>query len=126
MKIIPRTSLVGAVLALAALLSAPAAQAFRCNSFVIDEGMHKAEVLKKCGAPSLRDSRTEKRIIRVRDGAINSTRPGSAQGQVIEREREILVNIEEWTYNFGPSQFMQLLIFEDGRLKTVQDLGYGS
>jgi len=122
----PCPSLAGVLLALAALLCAPAAQAFRCNSFVIDEGMHKAEVLKKCGAPSMRDSRTERRILRVRDGAINSTRPGSAQGQVIEREREILVSIEEWTYNFGPSQFMQLLIFEDGRLKTVQDLGYGS
>ncbi len=115
-----------ALLALAALLCAPAAQAFRCNSFVIDEGMHKAEVLKKCGAPSARDSRTEKRIIRVREGQFNTTRPGTVQGQVVEQEREVLVSIEEWTYNFGPSQFMQLLIFEDGRLKAVQDLGYGS
>ncbi|MCV2351252.1 DUF2845 domain-containing protein [Paucibacter sp. Y2R2-4] len=122
----PRNSWAGAMLALAVLLCAPAAQAFRCNSFVIDEGMHKAEVLKKCGAPSLRDSRTEKRIIRVREGALNSTRPGTVNGQVLEQEREILVSIEEWTYNFGPSQFMQLLIFEDGRLKAVQDLGYGS
>ncbi|MEJ6005966.1 DUF2845 domain-containing protein [Paucibacter sp. AS339] len=114
------------VLALAALLLAPAAHAFRCNSYVIDAGMHKAEVQQKCGAPSTRDSRTEKRIIRVRDGALNTTRPGMVNGQVLEQEREILVSIEEWTYNFGPSQFMQLLIFEDGRLKAVQDLGYGN
>jgi hypothetical protein len=37
-----------------------------------------------------------------------------------------LVNIEEWVYNFGPSQFMQLLVFEDGLLVAVRDLGYGS
>ncbi|WP_414858776.1 DUF2845 domain-containing protein [Paucibacter sp. TC2R-5] len=44
----------------------------------------------------------------------------------MEVEREIQVSIEEGVYNFGPQQFMQLLIFEDGRLKSVQDLDFGN
>ena len=113
-------------LLLAGLLLTSSAWAFRCNSFVIDAGMHKAEVLKKCGPPGTRDSRTERRIIRLREYQQATTRQAGAVGTAVEVEREILVSIEEWVYNFGPQQFMQLLIFEDGRLKTVQDLGYGS
>ena len=36
-----------------------------------------------------------------------------------------IVQIEEWVYNFGPQRFMQLLRFEDGRLKQIQDLASG-
>jgi hypothetical protein len=43
----------------------------------------------------------------------------------VDYEREIEIQIEEWVYNFGSQRFMQLLTFEDGRLKQIQDLGYG-
>ena len=101
----------------------------RCNSNVVDAGLKTIEVMNKCGAPSTRDSRIEKRIIRLRESVyMNAPPPGqtAVAGQVVEHEREILVNIEEWVYNFGPSQFMQLLLFEDGLLISVRDLGYGS
>ncbi|MCV2352663.1 DUF2845 domain-containing protein [Paucibacter sp. B2R-40] len=124
MKIKP--VLLAASLALSLLAHAPSAWAFRCNSYVIDAGLHKAEVLKKCGPPSTQDARLERRIIRVREYQQATTRQAGAVSNSVEVEREIQVSIEEWVYNFGPQQFMQLLIFEDGRLKTVQDLGYGS
>ncbi|MCV2358616.1 DUF2845 domain-containing protein [Paucibacter sp. TC2R-5] len=124
MKIKP--VLLAASLALSLFAHAPSAWAFRCNSYVIDPGLHKAEVLKKCGPPSTRDARLERRIIRVREYQRATTRQAGAIGNSVEVEREIQVSIEEWVYNFGPQQFMQLLIFEDGRLKSVQDLDYGN
>ncbi|MES2887600.1 MAG: DUF2845 domain-containing protein [Pseudomonadota bacterium] len=98
---------------------APSAWAFKCNSNVIDVGLHKMEVLKKCGAPALKDSRIERRTVRLRNG-------GALAGGAVEVEREQQVTIEEWVYNFGPSQFMQLLVIENGLVTDVRDLGYGS
>ena len=45
--------------------------------------------------------------------------------ELTAKQREIEIQIEEWVYNFGSQRFMQLLTFEDGRLKQIQDLGYG-
>ena len=56
----------GAALAFSALLLTPSAWAFRCNSFVIDAGMAKPEVLRKCGTPSLQEQRLDRRVIRLR------------------------------------------------------------
>ncbi len=116
------TTLAPCAVALAAMWFAPSAWAFRCNSYVIDAGLHKAEVMKKCGAPTSQDTRIERRILRVRDSQGGVRGPGTS----VEVERELQVTIEEWIYNFGPSQFMQLLIFENGRLTEAKDLGYGS
>jgi hypothetical protein len=107
---------------LAALALMPSAWAFRCNSNVIDAGMQKIEVLKKCGTPTTQDTRVERRALRVRDSL---PRDGFPRGSV-EEVREIEIQIDEWVYNFGPSQFMQHLLFENGRLVQVKDLGYGS
>jgi hypothetical protein len=35
------------------------------------------------------------------------------------------VRVEEWVYNFGPTQLMSSLIFENGRLVRIRTLGYG-
>ncbi|MCZ8076627.1 MAG: DUF2845 domain-containing protein [Paucibacter sp.] len=105
-------------------MAAPSAWAFRCNSFVIDAGMAKPEVLRKCGRPNLQEQRIDRRILRVRVPAAPSS--GLPPGSTVELERERQVLIEEWVYNFGPQQFMQQLVFEDGRLVSVKDLGYGS
>ncbi len=113
-----------AALAFSALLLTPSAWAFRCNSFVIDAGMAKPEVLRKCGTPSLQEQRIDRRILRLRVPAAPNS--GLPPGSTVELERERQVLIEEWVYNFGPQQFMQQLVFEDGRLVSVKDLGYGS
>lgn len=116
------------------ILTAESAQAlaFRCNSYVIDVGMHKMEVMQKCGLPAARDYRTERRRIGTRQMDQYAVRlphpiPSSANGvrNSLEFERETEIQIEEWVYNFGPQRFMQLLRFEDGRLKQIQDLAAG-
>jgi hypothetical protein len=104
------------------------ARAFRCDSFVIDVGMHKAEVMKKCGLPAMRDQRIEKRrqsLTQSQGKLAVRTVPAQTSQNFVQNEREIEIQIEEWIYNFGSQRFMQLLIFEDGRLKQIQDLGYG-
>lgn len=122
-------------LSLATLGLAPSASALaiRCDSYVIDVGMHKAEVLQKCGIPGSQERRVERRIVRTRQGVgINAyshaaTRQANgqmgAQGGEVEREIEFVK--DEWVYNFGPNQFMQLLVFEEGRLIEIRSLDYG-
>lgn len=113
-------------LSLVAFASAPVhAMSFRCNSFVIDIGMHKAELMQKCGTPASASYRSEKRIVRVRKYNDPQTYPRGANDIVVEVEKEIEVPIEEWIYNFGPQQFMQLVLIEDGRIKSIKDMGYG-
>ncbi len=131
----PITFVFTCALSLAALsfASTASALAIRCDSYVIDVGMHKAEVLQKCGVPGLQERRVERRIVRERQAAgnyaytptANRQTLGNMPAQGLEIEREIEIVRDEWVYNFGPNQFMQLLVFEDGRLKEIRSLDYG-
>ena len=79
------------------LLWAGATQAaFRCNVSLVDRGLTPLEVLERCGAPDFR-----------------STRPALlAPG--------ILMVVDEWLYEPGPTRFRRLLIFEHGRLARIE------
>jgi len=101
------------------------AGSFRCNSYVIEVGMHKLELSQRCGAPASASSRIERRTVRVKQRALPGVYPQNSPNQVVEVERETETTIEEWIYNFGPSQFMQRVVIEDGRIKEISDLGYG-
>ena len=39
--------------------------------------------------------------------------------------RSVDAVIEEWTYDFGPSSFVQVVTLENGRVRNVERLGYG-
>jgi len=88
--------------------------AMRCKNTLVREGMRPAEVINRCGEPDYVEESVE-----YRTGAINNWQTG----RYFERERPI--KIEEWTYNFGPRRFMRLLRFADGRLLSIESLGYG-
>lgn len=129
-----QSSILISLLSLVCLCTKSSAQAlaFRCNSYVIDVGMHKMDVINKCGNPAMAERRIERRRLGVHQHNIVGAQQTFVQpAQVhtnrgaIEYQREIEIQVEEWVYNFGPQRFMQLLIFEDGRLKQIQDLGYG-
>jgi hypothetical protein len=118
---------------LTCLLASPAALALRCGSDVIDEGMRKVEVENKCGPPASKDSRIEYRTVR-KQRSIREDYNGYNDLYELRHRRDrhseeevetVQVVIEEWVYNFGATRFMQLLIFEDGRLKEIKDMGYG-
>ncbi len=93
-----------------------AAWAFYCGQYLVTEGDYMYQVLQKCGEPDFWDSRVEYRSVVIRS-------PYNKPGMDLIREEP--VNIEEWTYDFGPHRFVQWLYFENGRLLLIKDLGYG-
>jgi len=100
------------------LVPTPAdAATLRCGNQLVADGASKSDVLLKCGEPMAKDSRTEtvsdKLKQRGDDGTTTST------------EKTVTKTIEEWTYNFGPNRFMQVVVFENGKLVDVRSGSYG-
>jgi len=107
------------------LLIAEPAEAFRCGTRLVKDGMHEVEVLAICGEPEVRrdlgyaqrnyDVRSRRRLgqgwTEIRVGGYN----------YVSQE----VMITEYVYNLGPRKKMRRLIFEGGLLDSVETLGYG-
>ena len=75
-----------------------------CRSGIVSRGNLMAEVLKKCGPPTFAVQREEKKI---------------------EKRGFSIVTVDEWTYNFGPQEFMYDILFENGRVARIESLDYG-
>lgn len=107
-----------AALALAALVApcllvAPAqaqTQTMRCKNDLAQVGEGKASVLQKCGEPVLKDSFCKP----VEKQPAPATGQASVTVNVLPCER-----IDEWTYNPGRGQFMTILRFEAGTLRSI-------
>ena len=85
------------------LAAAPAlAGSMRCGSRLVGEGDLAAELLAACGEPALRD-------------------PWSFQ---LPRGGYV-ADIEQWVYDFGPSQLLKLVRLRDGRVVEFETDGYG-
>jgi len=63
----------------------------------------KTEIMFKCGTPYFKDSREEYRVDNVK-GA----------------KRRTTIRVDEWTYDFGPTRFLRILTFENGRLVNIR------
>lgn len=96
------------------LLHVDVAWALRCNRQLVSEGDYTMQVVQKSGEPDYTERRVEYRGTRLRGSGWNP--PGLAF------ETLIPVNIDEWIYNFSPQQFVQLLVFQNGRLARIKDL----
>ena len=77
--------------------------ALRCGTKVVEIYDRKHIVLHKCGEPTYTDSYEQASL---------------AHPYLIQQ-------IDVWTYNFGSNKFMQELIFRNGRLHRINNLGYG-
>lgn len=110
----PAAGILRLLVVLMTLAAAPA-RAFFCDQDIVSEGLTKAEVFQKCGPPSFEDSRIEYRTAAVAPPGYPQIGVGTA----------VPLTIDEWTYNFGSNRFMQLLVFENGRLRQIRSLGYG-
>ncbi len=102
----------------------------RCGTKLASPGDTKYEVMAKCGAPDYKEIRYEKRIRRdfYRDLFRNRDLSRYESERNFYREPllvEELVEIEEWTYNLGPTSFIRYLIFENGRLVDIITGDYG-
>ena len=91
-------SLTCAALALALPTLSAHAETLRCGTgYIVKAGDNKADVLQNCGEPVMRDT------------FCSASRNDSSCG-----------NVEEWTYNPGPGQFMTTLRFVEGRLQSIR------
>lgn len=90
-------------LLIALLVMAGQTFALRCGNKLVDRGDRKYKVLYVCGEPTYIDA-----YDRPVPGAYFLSTP-----------------VEVWTYNFGPTRFMYELIFENGVLVRINQLGYG-
>lgn len=92
------------VVALLLMVAAMPADAgsMRCGSRLVGEGDLAAELLAACGEPALRD-------------------PWSFQ---LPRGGYV-ADIEQWVYDFGPSQLLKLVRLRDGRIVEFETDGYG-
>ena len=94
------------------LLAAAPAEAMHCGSVVISNGDTVDKLLQFCGDP---ESVKTYPIVRT---------PVDPNGRVYHGFREEL-RVEEWTYNFGPTQLMTKVRIESGYVTDVRYLGYG-
>jgi hypothetical protein len=103
-----------AVAALALLAGLPArADSIRCAGGIVSTGDSRLDLLGKCGPPTMREDLTEERSIqRVEDART-------------VRARSTAVQVERWTYNFGPNQFVQYVRLESGLVVAVERGSYG-
>jgi hypothetical protein len=77
----------------------------RCETSAIRIGDSKIDLLAKCGEPALQESRLERRA--------------DAAG------RGRFVQVDVWTYDFGPQSFVQHATLENGKVVLVERGGYG-
>jgi hypothetical protein len=82
----------------------------QCSDQIISVGDSAPEVMAKCGKPAWQDKREE--IIREQldDNTV----------------RKVSVIVEDWTYNFGPNQFLRIFTFRNGKVTDVRTGGYGN
>lgn len=84
-------------------LPAAGSDTLRCGARLVQVGASPAEVQARCGDPAFRDDW----------GAALINGFGSSR------------MVEQWTYDFGPHQLMQVLLFRDQRLQSIHADGYG-
>jgi len=75
-----------------------------CDGDEVKKDLTQYDVLQRCGEPFFKDTRLEERLI----------------GQDKNSKRLVVIRIDEWTYNFGPTRFMRILRFENGKLVTIE------
>jgi hypothetical protein len=82
---------------------------FQCGAQSVSVGDSAAEVVAKCGEPAWKDEREE--IIREQldDDTV----------------RKVYITVEDWTYNFGPNQFLRVFTFRNGKVTDIRTGEYG-
>jgi hypothetical protein len=102
-----------------------AGSTFRCGPHVVSVGATKSEVLGKCGEPSSKEYLGEQTsggfTSRTRERGIGDRSTSKTRGTYNERR----FVVESWTYNCGPSEFSQTLIFQGQDLIEIKSIGYG-
>jgi hypothetical protein len=85
------------------LNSAQASDSMRCGSRLVTVEARAAELLAVCGEPAYRD----------------------VWGQPVDPASDFVAEVEEWTYDFGPSQLLRIVRLRNARVVAIDSEGYG-
>jgi len=107
-----------------------ASDSLRCDGRLVSIKDTQIEVEDICGpATFIRSTQIKKSVKRYqkprRDGQLQKSETDSKTNYFFESERSYWVDLDEWTYNFGSSRFVQTLVFENGKLISIADGSYG-
>jgi hypothetical protein len=100
------------------------AQAMRCGSRLISEGDPREKLANECGPPTTVETWEEERYYHY------DAPPPSYQYREFERygsayRVKVIIRVELWTYNYGPSRFMDYVRVENGRVVKIYSGSYG-
>jgi len=97
----------------ALLLTTPSSESYAaslaCPTGTVFVGESRADVLAKCGEPDWKNSHQEEVVERLDSST----------------KQKLHITVDEWTYNFGPSQFMIIVILKNGKVADIQEGDYG-
>ncbi|HEU4382583.1 MAG TPA: DUF2845 domain-containing protein [Anaeromyxobacteraceae bacterium] len=102
------------LVATAVALAAPAAadDSLDCTGGIVRVGDARIDLLGKCGPPSLQETLDYNVAVLHRFGPSG---PGRRASAVVER----------WTYNFGPTRFLQFVTLDAGTIVSIKRGSYG-
>ena len=100
------------------------AQSLRCKGDLAQIGNSKGTILQKCGEPVMKDSFCKPVQETVSSAPVMAPTIPTTSGGTTAGTTNVTVNtcqqVEEWTYNPGYGQFMTMLLFEGGSLKSIR------
>ena len=111
--------------------SSAAAASLRCGLRIISPGDYKDRVLSECGEPDHVQVWEEERVYGFRhhpryygmNDNYEYVYPADGSGQPYRIRK--LVIVEEWTYNHGPTRFLDHLRLENGIVRHIASGDYG-
>lgn len=103
-------------------LAADTAHALRCSSRVMSLGDPREKVRHFCGEPTHIERWTEKSVYGYYRSYDNDDETKWDRYRYPAAE---VIRVERWTYNFGSTQFIRYLRFENGVLKKIEIGEYG-
>ena len=119
-----KLKLIGIIVFFILIAWAGTAQAMRCGSRLISEGDPGDKVVTECGQPTSVDGWEEERYDYFdRLPPANRYREFERYGNAY-RVRAF-IRVEIWTYNYGPSRFLDYVRLENGIVRKVYSGGYG-
>ena len=98
--------------------------AFRCGDGYVSVGDSKTKVLLECGKPTSKEkARLKKgRHYRTENGEKDREKDSKAKRTYLKEKRK---PVEKWFYNCGDNDFIYVLTFEGGILKSEETGSYG-
>ena len=120
-RYVVRTAVVMFAFLASSLFTGASAQSLRCKGDLAQIGNSKGTVLQKCGEPVMKDTFCKPAQDTVSSSTVvTPNTPGSTANTTTNVTVNTCQQVEEWTYNPGYGQFMTMLLFEGGSLKSIR------